>query len=86
LPKDLVYQYAMRALKPGAVAIDLISARQRRRRPPPRPAAPAIGITKNRIGDPAAPAARTGRTAPCSRKRAHHAARASRAKIPSEDG
>jgi hypothetical protein len=79
----------MRALTPGAVDIDPISARQRRRRPPLRPADPASHRhrhRKNRIGDPAAPAARAGRTDPCSRKRAHHAARASRAKIPSEYG
>jgi hypothetical protein len=51
---------------------------------PPILPAIAIAIAKNRIGDPAAPAARAGRTAPCSRQRAHHAARASRAKIPSD--
>jgi hypothetical protein len=57
---------SMRSSKPGAVNIDPVSARRRRRRPPPRPASPAIAIAKNRIGDPAAPAARAGRTAPCS--------------------
>ena len=61
----------MRALKPGAVDIDPIAARQWRRRPPPRPAAAiapaiAIAIMKNKTSDRVAPAAPAARTASCS--------------------
>ena len=55
----------MRLFEPGAVDIGPIPQPQWPRRPPPRPAE-AIAIANKKIGDPAAPPATAGRTAPCS--------------------
>jgi hypothetical protein len=51
----------------GAVDIDPIGACQWRRRPPRRPADRAIAIAINKIGDPAAPAARAEIPSECSK-------------------
>jgi hypothetical protein len=56
----------MRALMPGAGDIDPVPESQRRRRPPLRPADRSHRHREQTIGDPAAPAATAGRTAPCS--------------------